>query len=454
MLLKEETPLEHGSEVGIPTDGAMLPYWIIQSVQLPEAGSELLRLWETYAVVIYSLLDKAKRSKPISRSLSGSSEPIIFDHITQFGKICTPMGALVIRLATQAEQYATLEIPSELIATWLILTLHGKKGLPFHQNSQPIQTSEASYEKRSDGTVRMTFKPPAEQAPRLSFSYSSIITDVSTSQEDIPISAFQTDGYPIYPTKLNGHFLWDISEAHMCNSGCPCLDDYNSDDDYLVRRRRKKKKKPVFANTLCHTYSPHMPDEPDFQPLGKQTDPSTKVSSQPYIQSLVTPAGQLEEPRPFEAVLNWQTQNATSQNVVLQNLDHRVQSVATQVQNTDKNIDSIAAQLEQMYTDLKNRVTQLNSELRQMIQQRYWGPKFGQNEAEICKLQAELSRIDSEKQQPSLFAPTQPLPRHTSLNTSKSVTKSDSASDSKAEFADITKLLMAIPFIGSNDPSP
>ena len=51
----------------------------------------------------------------------------------------------------------------------------------FHQNSQPIQTSEASYEKRPDGTVQMTFKPLAEQAPRLSFSYSLMITVVSTS---------------------------------------------------------------------------------------------------------------------------------------------------------------------------------------------------------------------------------------------------------------------------------
>ena len=51
----------------------------------------------------------------------------------------------------------------------------------------------------------------------------------------------------------------------MCNPGCPCLDDYDSDDDYLVRQRRKKKKKPVFANTPCHTYPPHLLDEPDFQ---------------------------------------------------------------------------------------------------------------------------------------------------------------------------------------------
>ena len=36
---------KHGSEVGIPADGAALPSWMIQSVKLSKAGSELLRLW-------------------------------------------------------------------------------------------------------------------------------------------------------------------------------------------------------------------------------------------------------------------------------------------------------------------------------------------------------------------------------------------------------------------------
>ena len=96
----------------------------------------------------------------------------------------------------------------------------------------------------------------------------------------------------------------------------------------------------------------------------------------------------MEEPRPFEAVFNWQIQNATAQNTVLQNLDHKVQSVPTQVRNTDKKIDSIAAQFEQMYTNLKNKVTLLDSEIRQMIQQRYWGLEFDKKEAEIYRLQA------------------------------------------------------------------
>ena len=47
-----------------------------------------------------------------------------------------------------------------------------------------------------------------------------------------------------------------------------------------------------------------------FPSLEKQIDPQTKVTTKPFIRSPVTPNGQMEEPKPFEAVLNWQTQNA------------------------------------------------------------------------------------------------------------------------------------------------
>ena len=66
-----------------------------------------------------------------------------------------------------------------------------------------------------------------------------------------------------------------------------------------------------------------------------------------------------------------------------------------------------------MYFDMQNRVAQLNSDLRAMIQNRYWGPEFNQKEAEIRQLKAELARIDADKQQPSLFAKSPDLPLHT-----------------------------------------
>ena len=44
----------------------------------------------------------------------------------------------------------------------------------FHQNSKPIQTSEAIFERRSNGQVKMSFQTPRQssdlEAPRLSYS--------------------------------------------------------------------------------------------------------------------------------------------------------------------------------------------------------------------------------------------------------------------------------------------
>ncbi|KAH9792704.1 hypothetical protein KPL71_004236 [Citrus sinensis] len=45
-----------------------------------------------------------------------------------------------------------------------------------------------------------------------------------------------------------------------------------------------------------------------------------------------------------------------------------------------------------------------------MINNHIWGPEFNKKEAEIRKLKAELSRIDAEKTQPSLFTQPQPTP--------------------------------------------
>ena len=41
-----------------------------------------------------------------------------------------------------------------------------------------------------------------------------------------------------------------------------------------------------------------------FPPLEKQTDPQTKVISQPFVQPPITSSGQPEAPKQYEAVLN------------------------------------------------------------------------------------------------------------------------------------------------------
>ncbi|KAH9668370.1 hypothetical protein KPL70_021389 [Citrus sinensis] len=303
----------------------------------------------------------------------------------------------------------------------------------FHKNSEPVQTTEATFDRRPNGQVKLSFQTPntkpVSDSPQL--SYTAMITAVQTGQEKkLPIHGFSSEGYPVYPDKINGHFLWDVPEAHMCNLDCPCLDDTDIDEELKVmRRKKKKKKKSSYPPPPCKSFPQPPPDpkppaqpirsclmfsshsyEESFPPLGKQTDTQTRVTSKPFIQSPVTASGHPEEPRQYEAVLNWQTKNASAQNHTLQQLDKKIDRVANQVSQTETKVDSISNRLDQMYLHLQDRISELDADLRRMINNHIWGPEFNKKEAEIKKLKAELSRIDAEKARPSFFTQPQPTP--------------------------------------------
>ena len=217
----------------------------------------------------------------------------------------------------------------------------------------------------------------------------------------------------------------------MCNPDCPCLDDIDIDEELEVMWRKKKKKnKASYPPSSCKSFAPQPPPDPkphvqpirsclmfsshsyeeSFPPLEKQTDTQTRVTSKPFIQSPVTASGQPEEPRQYEAVLNWQTKNASAQNHNLQQLGKKIDRVANQVSQTETKVDSISSRLDQMYLHLQDRISELDADLRRMISNHLWGPEFNKKEAEIRKLKAELSRIDAEKVRPSLFTQPQPSP--------------------------------------------
>ncbi|KAH9752107.1 hypothetical protein KPL71_014564 [Citrus sinensis] len=302
----------------------------------------------------------------------------------------------------------------------------------FHQNSEPVQTTEATFDKPPNGQVKLSFQTPdtkpVSDSPQL--SYTAMITAVQTGQEKkLPIHGFSSEGYPVYPDKLNGHFLWDVPEAHMCNPDCPCLYDTNIDEELeVMRRKKKKKKKSSYPPSSCKSFPPHPPPDPkphvhpirsclmfssrsyeeSFPPLEKKTDTQTQVTSKPFVQSPVTTSGQPEEPKQYEVVLNWQTKNASAQNHTLQQLGKKIDRVASQVSQTETKIDLISSRLDQMYIHLQDRISELDTDLRRMINNHIWGPEFNKKEAEIRKLKAELSKIDAEKTRPSLF--TQPQP--------------------------------------------
>ena len=120
--------------------------------------------------------------------------------------------------------------------------------------------------------------------------------------------------------------------------------------------------------------------------------------SKPFIPSPITSAGHLEPPKPFESVLNWQTQNARAQNDTLLNINSKVEKISLRTEHLETKVDSISAQLQQIHQNLQSRIAQLDSELRTMLAQRYHGPEFDQKEREIRRLKAELVQIETDKQ--------------------------------------------------------
>ncbi|KAH9744240.1 hypothetical protein KPL70_003613 [Citrus sinensis] len=296
-----------------------------------------------------------------------------------------------------------------------------------HNNTAPIQTSESMFERRQDGTVRMTFKPPLsapQKPPRLSFTYSSMITVVQTAQEDLPITGFNSEGYPFYPAKQNGHFLWDAPGSGMCDPNCPCWDDWDEDDDYATTRKKKPKRKKPLAS--CQPYEPKSPKDPPPPPAllpiykaelrwiakhYKPEVPSPIPNSPPLVQPLasITSTGHLEPPNPFESVLDWQTQNARVQNDTLLNINSKIEKISLRTEQLETKFDSITAQMQQIHQNLLSKITQLDSELRTMLAQRYSGLEFDKKEREIRRLKAELAQIESDKQRPTLFTTSPPI---------------------------------------------
>ncbi|KAH9780742.1 hypothetical protein KPL71_008199 [Citrus sinensis] len=263
-------------------------------------------------------------------------------------------------------------------------------------------------------------------------------------------------------TKHNGHFLWDAPGSGMCDPNCPCWDDWEeADDDYATTRKKKpKKKKPSGPCHHCDPKPPSAPPPPpaplpiyrkelkwiakhckseipsplsnptpivqplacmmfsstssdyssSFPSLEPHTDPQRNVVSKPFIPSPITSTGHLEPPKPFESVLNWQTQNARAQNDTLLHLNSKVENISLRTEQIETKVDSITAQMQQIYQNLQSRISQLDSELRAMLAHRYSGPEFDQKEREIRRLKAELAQIESEKQRPTLFTTSPPIP--------------------------------------------
>ncbi|MED6198988.1 hypothetical protein PIB30_071769 [Stylosanthes scabra] len=249
--------------------------------------------------------------------------------------------------ATTSEQYVTIEIPQDLIreylsqnythlhlgAVRLILTLHGRKGLPVTAKIALLDTTFKDYQNALIGALVTT-----------------LTNGSHTAHPDDPPVHYYDNGKPVYVSHIQGHFIWDVDPS-MCDSDCDCQDWSDSEDeDNYTRRRRKSKKKKKQSCTVSR--KPDPPDEPeykpkfslkrrsrksyqdysttkpqvvpciatlgsydhDFPPLQVSAD-DTRVTRRPYVTPPqgVSPHG-YQAVTPQEEVLNWHTDNALNQN--------------------------------------------------------------------------------------------------------------------------------------------
>ncbi|KAK2645573.1 hypothetical protein Ddye_020768 [Dipteronia dyeriana] len=125
----------------------------------------------------------------------------------------------------------------------------------------------------------------------------------------------------------------------------------------------------------------------DFSPLESSSNPERNLFSRPFIQSTeVLPDGSLKQPSHAEQVLNWHTRNATVQNRVLHSIDQKIDQVSHHVSQHDHQLQHLDSTLRNMYTDLQSRVSRLDVDLHQYINQGYFGPEFDSKEREIRQL--------------------------------------------------------------------
>ncbi|CAI8595172.1 unnamed protein product [Vicia faba] len=146
----------------------------------------------------------------------------------------------------------------------------------------------------------------------------------------------------------------------------------------------------------CFMYSTTAPEySQQFPALERKMDPITGRTSKPFIHpNEVQPDGKLKPLTQAEEVLNWQSENMISQNDILQNLDKKVDKIAERIDETDDYLKVLSQKMQKHYRSLKAQVSQLDRDLRQMLEERTFGKNFDQKEREIRNLQGQVKEID------------------------------------------------------------
>nr|AHN13809.1 movement protein [Aristotelia chilensis virus 1] len=310
-----------------------------------------------------------------------------------------------------------------------------------HQAPQPVQATEPTFSKRSDGKIEISFEKKEEQ--------STVATVFPTmyQAEKIPISGFSSEGKPVYVFQDNtGHKYFDTCDCSSCYSTCSEYDDLpkktssqkelkqrfeNGDSlvgllgepsgkfDYYVNYGTPPKEKktitqpcnppkkyqppqnksqpsliPYYKKALKHFSLPSPPEfipqevamfqpltSEEFPPLEPFDDPQKHFHHKWKVSAPTTrePNGSTRAISQAEAVLNWQSQNAAQQNKYLQKIDGNQQRFERKLDGTHGPIIT-----------LREHIASLHKEILSLIHQQR---PFISQEREINALKAQLEDI-------------------------------------------------------------
>eukprot|EP00257_Ricinus_communis_P013432 XP_015570861.1 uncharacterized protein LOC107260792 [Ricinus communis] len=127
-----------------------------------------------------------------------------------------------------------------------------------HQSSQPVQKRDPIFIRKLNKTVKVFYLSSTASSSSTPHSISMIQPVKRTYEKKIPIHSFMSNGWEVYVSKINGHFMWDCDPS-MCDSGCTCQEDF---DDLETRPRRNKtwRRKDTCTGPRHHDKDDDQPD--------------------------------------------------------------------------------------------------------------------------------------------------------------------------------------------------
>ncbi|KAK0573432.1 hypothetical protein LWI29_007951 [Acer saccharum] len=271
--------------------------------------------------------------------------------------------------SSPSEQYVTLSIDQNMIDQWIkdgyshlhigsvriILSLHGRKGLPITARLALLNTIYTQYEHAVIGTclstiyagsISLTYYPNFNIPLRDQNLHKCLKIQVQILGAPMQVNSYMATVHHQLAYRLQGHAL-DL----------PLLG--HNGDTIFIKAEREDEVPTIFQ-------------------IPKQLlrEKLTEIMPLEWLTNY-------EKPSQAEQVLNWQSHNARAQNRVLNSIDQKIDRVTRHVSKHDHHLQSLDATFRDLASDLQSRIAKLHSDLHRYISHGYSGPDFDTKEREI-----------------------------------------------------------------------